>query len=128
MRRIVLAFILTGLAGCMSGGVRIAPDQLNALKRGETTEEQVIVLLGRPNVNTTRSDGTRIMTYSHYNARPDAAAFIPFIGPMVGGAEMNSNTLMLQFDARGKLIDYTTSQTTVRTAPPLGGDRPAPTQ
>lgn len=121
MHRIVPAFILIALAACMSSGVRVDPSRLADLRKGETTAEQVMVLLGRPTSILSKSDGTRMLTYSYSEARADAASYIPIIGAFAGGVDGRHSMVLLRFDARDKLIDYTTTQSVIRSE--LGGSR-----
>jgi outer membrane protein assembly factor BamE (lipoprotein component of BamABCDE complex) len=107
----ILGFVLTValLAGCAAGGVKVTDQQLGSLKPGETTEQQVTQLLGRPTMRTRMHDGSAMVFYSYYEAKVRPETFIPFAGAFVGGTDTRTNTVMLRFDQDGKLL--TTSST-----------------
>jgi outer membrane protein assembly factor BamE (lipoprotein component of BamABCDE complex) len=100
------------LGGCgTDSGTKVDSSQLTKFTVGQTTYDQVTASLGRPSTLQTRSDGSRTAAYSHLSASPRAATFIPIVGAFAGGADVHSETVVFQFDRRGVLTDYTTSQT-----------------
>ena len=97
------------LAGCVSSGVQVKEEQLSSFEAGKTTLPQVVAALGQPTNTTVLSDGSRMLGYSYVQAQARPASFIPFIGPMVGGADAKTNTVTLSFDRGGVLKSYTST-------------------
>lgn len=98
------------VAGCAATGVKITADQLQELRKGETTLQQVESRLGPPTTRTVAADGTISLMYIYAESRVRAATFVPIVGVFAGGADTRSNMAMLRFGADRKLIDYTTSE------------------
>jgi outer membrane protein assembly factor BamE (lipoprotein component of BamABCDE complex) len=109
---IALAF----LAACGASGVQVRPDQLTSFKKGETTKADVIAKLGNPTSQTITSDGATMLFYNYaaYQARP--ASFIPIVGPLVGGADVQTSAVMFQFGPDGRMINYTANNSTIGSA------------
>lgn len=109
MRLMRVMYVLSGLylSGCMASGVQVKPEQLSNFKKGETTKQQVISALGNPTARSVTADGSEMLIYNYaaYQARP--ASFIPLIGPLVGGADVQTSMVWFQFGTDGKLINYT---------------------
>ena len=108
----MIAIALT-CAGCMSSGVKVTEDQMGQLKVGETTYADAIRILGQPSTNTFSSDGTRITVYAYTQVTSRPESFIPIVGPLVGGADAKSNSVVLTFDKNSKLVRYSGSGTAI---------------
>jgi hypothetical protein len=110
MKAIGILCIALTLIGCASYGVQVKTEQLSSFKRGETTIEEVIAKLGKPTTISTKMDGTKEIAYiySHAQARPET--FIPYVGVFVGGVDARSSSVILTFDAEGKLTNFTSSE------------------
>lgn len=109
-RLLLLMFLL---AGCASAGVRIQPDQLQSLKVGETTYQEVISRFGTPTTNIVNSNGNRMVSYSYVHVQTRPETFIPVVGMMAGGADTRGNTVIFTFGSDGKLASYTASDINV---------------
>jgi outer membrane protein assembly factor BamE (lipoprotein component of BamABCDE complex) len=111
-RLIALAACLAALslAGCMSYGSMVSQQQADQFKTGETTEAQIVAALGPPTSITT-ANGTRTLAYVGVKAQARAASFIPFIGPLVGGADSQVNQVIFKLDRDGRLASTETTQT-----------------
>lgn len=111
MKRLALMITATLLiTGCASYGVMVTDQQAKQFKRGETTEAQIVAALGNPTSITT-TNGTRTIAYVGVYSQARASSFIPFIGPLVGGADSQVSQVVFKFDEQGKLADVTSSQT-----------------
>jgi outer membrane protein assembly factor BamE (lipoprotein component of BamABCDE complex) len=111
---IIIATILTGCASSVVG-VKVDETKLAAFKPGETTKEQVIAALGFPTTQVHSADGTWLLMYSYAKSHVRPETFIPFVGLFAGGVDSSGNSVMLKFDADGKLMSTTSSTTTIRT-------------
>lgn len=103
---LTVVFLITG---CASHGVMVSDQQLQQIKRGITTEDEVIATLGRP-TTVTSVNGQRILIYSGAYAQARPASFIPVIGPLVGGSDVRASSVVLRIQ-NGVVSDISSSQT-----------------
>jgi hypothetical protein len=68
MRTLALLLSLL-LAGCVTVGTKISPDQVSALRTAESYDD-VVASLGHPDSLQTDSDGTKVIRYSYGHATP----------------------------------------------------------
>ena len=109
----VLAALVLTAYGCASAGIQVKPEQLTSLRPGITTVGDVISRFGSPTGRAISSDGSTTLTYvySHTQVRPET--FIPYVGAFVGGADTQSNAVSLKFGPDGKLLEYSSSDSTI---------------
>jgi outer membrane protein assembly factor BamE (lipoprotein component of BamABCDE complex) len=111
--KIILAIIMvtTLLApGCVSTGRKIDQAAADSIKKGETTREQVGQMLGAPEMVTKNSNGDTIYIYHYMRATPKASTFIPYIGPFVGGANVQQQSTRITFGPDNVVKDFSTTQ------------------
>lgn len=108
MKKIIL-FLAILLTSCVSIGTKIDPNKLSTFEKGKTTSSEVIAALGKPMVVGSTSEGGSFISYAFATASPDAASFIPFIGPLVGTTDSQSITVTFMFDHDKKLESFTQS-------------------
>lgn len=101
------------LSACAASGVRVKPEHLSGFETGKTTPTDVIAKLGQPTSRSLSADGSQMLIYNYtaYQARPES--FIPLIGPLVGGADVETSMVWLQFGPDGKLAHYTANGSAV---------------
>ena len=104
---VVAASIL--ICGCVASGVIVNEQQVQSFKRGETTEAQIIAVLGAP---TSRSNinGQRSISYTGVQAQARPASFIPYIGGLVGGSDVRHSNYTFTFDSSGKLSNVVSTE------------------
>lgn len=110
MKTILILFAALLLSACVSVGVQVKEDQLKTFEKGKTTVADVKAVLGEPNMTALQSDGSRSLMYVYTQAQPRPASFIPIVGAFVGGADSRSNTVTLNFDHAGVLLDYSSME------------------
>jgi len=103
------------LAGCMSAGVEVRPEQMSSFRPGVTTLQDVTAKLGPASVQTSLDDGSTLLVYTFVTSRPHPESFIPFIGALVGGADTRSSAAVFLFDAHGILKSAGTTTSNVGT-------------
>lgn len=105
-RFLSVAIAALSLLGCAASGVKVAPGQLSSFKKGQTTAAEVVSKLGNPTSRSITADGREMLIYNYtaYQARPES--FIPLIGPLIGGADIQTSMVWFQFGTDGKLTDY----------------------
>lgn len=108
--RLFAAFAAVALCSCVSTGVQVKDEQLSAFEAGKTTRQEVISALGNPTTQMRNADGTSTMIYSYTEASARPATYIPFVGAFVGGADSRSTMVTLTFDADGRLVSHTSSE------------------
>lgn len=107
---LTLAVAALAVGACVSSGTQVQDSQLAQFRKGITTEADVERALGAPQATSTVSDGTRVIVYTGTHAQTKAATFIPIAGAFVGGATAKTSSVTFRFDAAGKLIDYSSTQ------------------
>ena len=97
------------ICGCVASGVIVNEQQVQSFKRGETTEAQIIAVLGAP---TSRSNinGVRSISYTGVHAQARPASFIPYIGGLVGGSDVRHSSYTFTFDSSGKLANIVSTE------------------
>lgn len=109
-----LACVLA-LSACASSGVKVTENQTAAFEKGKTTRQEVIAKLGKPTMQTSLGDGTKLVHYTYAEATVRPSTFIPLVGAFVGGTDSQSSHVSMRFDAQDKLIDITTSESQMGT-------------
>lgn len=110
MKRVLLVGVLCLLVACASSGVKVTQEKVESLQKGKTTYAEVIRDFGNPTSSTVSANGTKIVSYSYFGYQTRPETFIPFVGAFVGGADTEHSMVMLTFDDRGILKDYTATQ------------------
>lgn len=93
--RILISASALLLSACVSHGVMVTEQQVSQIRRGETSEAEVVAILGQPTSISTMN-GIRMLIYTGAYAQPRPASFIPVVGPLVGGADVRSSTVAIQ--------------------------------
>ena len=91
------------LAGCVSAGVEVRPEQMANFRHGVTSLQDVVTALGPASVETALDDGSTLLVYTYVTSRPHPETYLPFIGALVGGADTHSSAAVFLFDQRGLL-------------------------
>jgi hypothetical protein len=114
--RLIVGLLCGGLlAGCMSAGVEVRPEQMSSFRPGVTSLQDVTATLGPASVQTALDDGSTLLVYTFVTSRPHPESFIPFIGSLVGGADTRSSAAVFLFDAHGILKSENTTTSNVGT-------------
>ncbi|WP_041059177.1 outer membrane protein assembly factor BamE domain-containing protein [Vibrio owensii] len=108
MYKSVMAILLTfGLSACATQGNKIDNESLSQIKKGKTSEQQVVEMFGKPASTGFSSDGSKNLTFSYASAHTNPASYIPFIGFLFSGVDSESQYLYVVVDKNGKVKDYT---------------------
>lgn len=95
------------MCGCATTGKRIETEKVQQIKEGITTEKEVIDILGSPYMKTLGSDGKIIMVYQYTKVKNRAQNFIPIVGLLAGGMDMDQQMLTVLIGKDGKVEKYT---------------------
>ena len=106
MKKVYLILICSLLFGCATVGTKIDQVKLSQIKEGITTKQEVISLLGKPYMVTMMSDGKTMLMYQYVKASNRAANFIPGVGLLAGGMDMNQQMVQVLIDKNDKVEKY----------------------
>jgi outer membrane protein assembly factor BamE (lipoprotein component of BamABCDE complex) len=100
--------IILGLAlcGCATSGRKLDQSKVDAIKKGETTRDQVIKLIGSPDQVAKSSSGDTVFTYSFMRATVKGSTFIPIVGAFAGGVDTQNQMVMITFGPDGVVKEY----------------------
>ncbi|KXU84522.1 hypothetical protein CI15_23415 [Paraburkholderia monticola] len=117
MKRAHVAGLLCSvmLAGCLSAGVEVKPEEMSHFKPGVTTLQQVIAVLGPATVESALDDGSTLLVYTYVTSRPHPESFLPFIGSLVGGGDTRTSAAVFLFNPRGVLKSANTTTSNIGT-------------
>ena len=131
----LLCLIGLALSGCTSAGNEVLKKQdastvNQTVIDGTTTRDQILSMYGSPNRTTFGSNNSEIWTYTWASRRPQAQNFIPIVGTLVAGADVQQKVLIVQFDERHVVKKHVVSEynNTVKrdysSAPPSSSSSP----
>jgi outer membrane protein assembly factor BamE (lipoprotein component of BamABCDE complex) len=108
MKKTILSFITCAalVCGCASVGNNFDSRKVSEIKKGETTEAELVKMFGQPNQRGVNSESGTSLTWIYSEARVKGETFIPFAGAFVGGATSKVKTLMVQLDQAGKVSSF----------------------
>jgi hypothetical protein len=87
----------------------VDPEQLSSFQKGRTTFAEVVDKIGAPTSQTVNSEGDRTAFWTYVSAKARPESFIPIVGPLVGGADTKTSNVMMRFDSREVLQEYSAS-------------------
>ena len=90
--------------------MQVSEQEAQSFVVGKSTYADVVGKLGNPTTTNLNSDGTRVAMYNYtaFQQRPEN--FIPYIGPLIGGADVKASTVTFNFDRNGILLSTSSSQ------------------
>jgi outer membrane protein assembly factor BamE (lipoprotein component of BamABCDE complex) len=115
--------LMVFMAGCMSMGRRIDQQAADSIQIGKTTRAQVSSRLGSPDEITRDGRGNTIFAYRYFGSQVRPETFIPFVGPLVGGSNMQRQEVLVTFGSNGIVKDFSSTQGSSETGMNLGASR-----
>ena len=110
VKALLCILLLILLTSCVSMGRKVDQNQLSGFVKGKTTYDEVIRQLGKPTQSMINSDGTRTLMYFYSQHQMNPANFIPYVGMFVGGSQSENTSVMLNFDHKLVLVNYSASE------------------
>lgn len=99
MRKIFTLAAAFSLAACATQyGRPVTQGQLDQIKQGVTTENELIGSFGKPLAKSRNSDGTQVMSWGY--------AKVGFVG-----SSYSNQALSVILDSSGKVVSFTTTET-----------------
>lgn len=100
MRKIFVLLAACVLASCATQyGKPVTQAQLDQIKQGVTTKNDLLSSFGNPLTTSSNSDGTQIMSWGY--------AKVGF-----AGSSYSNQALSVIIDSSGKVVSFTTTETT----------------
>lgn len=111
-----IAMVGVALGACASGGNDVLRQQdANAVNQliidGRTTRADVERIYGPPTTTSFADAQNEIWTYSWARATARAENFIPYVGPFVGGKDIQKKELVILFNAQNVVIRHSMRET-----------------
>jgi outer membrane protein assembly factor BamE (lipoprotein component of BamABCDE complex) len=97
----MVMLLATLFFGCASVGRKIDQSAVEKIEKGKTTREEVIRLLGSPDNITILGNGDSYLSYNYARAAMKPESLIPIFGAFVGGANVQSQMVMVTIDKNG---------------------------
>lgn len=105
--KIILCILASALlCGCASVGNNFDSRKVSEIKKGETTEPQLVALFGQPAQRGINEDGLVKLTWVYSESTVKGATFIPIVGAFAGGANVKTKMLTVRLDQSGKVSGY----------------------
>ncbi|WP_046485503.1 hypothetical protein [Pseudomonas veronii] len=98
MKKILAVIAACVLAACSTYGKPVTQAQLDRIKQGVTTKDDLLGSFGKPLVTARNSDGTQVMSWGY--------AKVGF-----AGSSYTNQALSVVLDASGKVVSFTTTDT-----------------
>ena len=102
---ILPAICLILIVGCASTGNNFDESKLTQIKKGETTESDLVKLFGQPEKRTISSDNTTTLTWTYAESTVKGESFIPYAGAFMGGNRTKGKFLKVTL-ADNKVKDF----------------------
>lgn len=98
MNRMMTLVAACLLSACSTYGKPVTQAQLDQIKQGETTREELLSSFGTPLAVARNSDGSQVMSWGY--------AKVGF-----AGSSYKNQALSVVLDSSGKVLSYTTTET-----------------
>ncbi len=105
LKLIITALAAAFVAGCASVGNNFDESQVSQIKKGETTESQLLEMFGAPQNRTVDSEGMTTLTWIYQESAVKGESFIPYAGAFLGGNRSNHKNLNVVL-LDGKVQNY----------------------
>ena len=91
---LILSILLAAWSvGCSSMGQNFDESKVSQIKKGETTEAELIQVFGEPQRRTSNSEGQTILTWIYSESKVKGESYIPYAGHYMHGTRSKSKTL-----------------------------------
>jgi hypothetical protein len=97
---------IIALNGCASVGTPIATQNIPKIRKGVTTEAELVQMFGPPTDKSLSTNGKTVDTWIHSAAQAKGTSFIPYAGAFVGGTNMQLDKLQAIIGIDGRVEDY----------------------
>lgn len=102
---VLICFCLI-LMNCASVGIKIEQSKIKQINKGITTKNEIVHLFGNPNMEILNADGKITMMYIYTKVENKAINFVPIVGSLAGGMDMQQQTLQIIINKDGIVEQY----------------------
>ena len=95
-------------AGCVSTGNNFDESKLSEIRKGQTTEQDLMHMFGQPQNRIINSEGVLTLTWTYAESRVKGESFIPFAGAFAGGGKTRAKSLSVRLQ-NDKVTEFTFS-------------------
>ena len=106
-KSISITALVIGMHGCaieMHHGTQVTDAQVNSLRIGTTTHDEVVKSIGSPSWSAIRPNGEKVIGYARSTSRINAPSFATLTGAEPRTQFLSLETTMFIFDNDSKLI------------------------
>lgn len=103
---LTLAAFLALLAGCVSSGRNFDETKVSQIRKGTSTEADLVGLFGPPRDRGVDSQGVVQLTWHYMESRTKGQGFIPIAGPFMGGSDSRHKFLSVTLGPDGKVTGF----------------------
>lgn len=112
-------FFMSGCLAATSGNPKVTSNEVSAFKVGETTEDEVIAKLGKPQSRSSDSSGSTVLYYHYSKASGGLAGAIPYVGLFLDRSDHSWTNADFHFGPDGFLKNVITGSGNESTSGPL---------
>jgi outer membrane protein assembly factor BamE (lipoprotein component of BamABCDE complex) len=109
LKLILSAMAAIWMVACASTGQNYDESKVSQIKKGETTEAELVQWFGQPEQRGITSESLTTLTWQYFEARVKGKSFIPYAGAFVGGSDSQHKTLTVTLGADGKVTSFNSS-------------------
>ena len=111
----ILCCLALFAASCASVGNNFDDTKISQIKKGETTEADLVKMFGEPQNRSVSSENGLTLTWIYSEAKVKGESFIPYAGAFMGGTRAKSKTLsVILADNKVTSFTYTGGGTEIR--------------
>lgn len=103
---LLLATLVALATGCASTGTNFDDSKVSQIKKGETTESQLVRMFGPPESRSVNSEGLTTLNWIYMESTTKGESFIPYAGMFMGGHRSKHKTLLVTLGADGKVTHF----------------------
>lgn len=92
--------------GCASTGQNFSSDKVSQIKKGETTEADLVQWFGPPENRSLNSEGNATLTWNYVESTVKGESFIPYAGHFLGGTRSKHKMLMVSLGSDRKVTSF----------------------
>ncbi len=106
---VLILCLVVAISGCATYGRKVDQSNLEKIKKGETTREEVLQLIGSPDQIMKDGNGNITMQYMYVRVTVKPETLIPVVGSFVGGTNTQNQMVMITIGPDGKVSDIFSS-------------------
>ena len=96
------------MAGCASTGNNFDESKVSQIKKGVTTEAELVQMFGQPQNRAVNSEGQTTLMWHYSEGRVKGESFIPYARPFIGGCTSAHKMLTMTL-ADGKVTSFSSN-------------------